>query len=61
MYLKKKLIFFTTFISLFIFIGCETQTNYQTNTNSYNKPLISDSKKKINNLEKTNCENILYI
>ena len=45
MYLKKK---FVLLIAVFIFIGfisCETPTNYQNETTTYNKSIKLDNKK----------------
>ena len=47
MYLKKQKIFLVVVIALFIFVSCETSTNYQISNDTNNKII------KVNNKEKT--------
>ena len=47
MYLKKQKIFSVVVIALFIFVSCETSTNYQISNDTNNKII------KVNNKEKT--------
>ncbi len=53
MYLKKKLVLISAFISFIFVIGCETVTDHKTDNIIYNKPIVSDSNKKINNIIST--------
>ena len=48
MYLKKKLIFLSGFVTFLIFVSCETSTNYQNSSNVLNEPIKVDTQKKIN-------------
>ena len=50
MYLKKKIILLVAFFSLISFISCETPTNYQNETTTYNKSIKLDNKNKNNNV-----------
>ena len=49
MYLKKKFILLTTFFTFITFLGCESSTNYQNETTTYNKPVKLDNKNKNSN------------
>tara|TARA_Y100000816_G_scaffold8033_1_gene5079 strand:- start:250 stop:1539 length:1290 start_codon:yes stop_codon:yes gene_type:complete len=53
MYLKKKLVLISAFISFIFVISCETVTDHKTDNIIYNKPIVSDSNKKINNIIST--------
>ncbi len=49
MYLKKKIILLIAFSTFISFLSCETPSNYQNETTTYNKSIKLDNKNKNNN------------